>query len=581
MSRHLISGLLLLLYSTTAWSDRPDLSIEISGVSGEMLTNVQSNLGLYLQRDHPLLSGSLIRRMHGNATGEIRKALQPFGYYRPVIDASLDQQEDGRWVARYDIDPADAIRVDEINILISGDAMDDPAFQRWHANYPLNVGDFLLHQRYETAKSRLLQLGRERGYIDGRLLRQRITVDLENYSAMIDLHYESGPRYSFGEVTIEQEDFDENFLRRYLNFETGDPFDSSQLLSLRRMLADSDYFARTDVLPLYDQAMDRQIPIQVTLTPRKRKLYTAGLGYSTDTGARGRLGFEERRANQYGHRYDAMLRQSEIQSSFIARYNVPLRHPMTDTLTYSIRLLDEETDTTDSTLAAIGFDVTQQMGSWLRTTGLSYQWERYIIEEEETSVLLIPQVRFQRIKADQRIATWRGWIFVVGVRGASEAVMSSTSFMQLRTNGKYIHSITERHRVLLRAAGGWSWVPEFVELPTSQRFFAGGDQSVRGYPYNSLGPENEEGRVVGGRHLFVGSAEYEFDIVPARASIPRLAVFHDAGNAYNGWDYDPQLGAGVGLRWRTPIGAVRIDFAQALSKDGRPWRLHLTLGPDL
>lgn len=575
MPRTLLS-VLLLLSCAAALAEPPELTIEISGVSGEILANVQSNLRLNLQRDHPLLSESLIRRLHATAVPEIRRALEPFGYYRPLIDATLTDDA-GRWTARYAITPGDPLRIAQVRLTFAGPGADDAAFNRWRATYPLAPGDILSHRSYESARNRLRQLGRERGYMEGRLETHRILVDLTAYEATIELHYDTGPRYAFGAISLVQEDFAEDFLRRFITFESGDPFDATQLLVLRRSLADSDYFERADVLPLYDEIADLLIPVRITLIPRKRKLYTVGLGYSTDTGARGRLGFEERRANRHGHRYGATLRQSEIQSGFTARYQVPLKRPVTDALTYTVRWLDEETDTTDRTTASVGADITQQMGSWLRTTGLSYEWERFVIDVEEQSLLLIPHVRWQRVKADQRIQTRRGWIFTIGVRGASENIVSDTSFLQLRSSGKYIHGITERSRLLLRANGGLSWTPEFSELPTSQRFFAGGDESVRGYAYNSLGPEDDSGRVVGGRHIAVGSIEYEFDILQRTA----LAVFYDAGNAYNGNDIEARVGAGVGIRWRTPIGAIRIDVAQALSKPDRPWRLHLTLGPDL
>jgi translocation and assembly module TamA len=577
MSRYLLSALLLLLTPTAAWASPPELRIEITGISGDMLANVQAGLSLYLQRDHPLLSEALIRRHHQNAPEQIRKALEPFGYYRPQIESILEH-DGNRWIARYMIAPGAPVRISEVRLEIDGPGASDPGFQHWQANYPLSRGDVLSHRSYEDAKGRLLQMARERGYAEGRLVRHRVTVNLETMQADIDMRYATGPRYTFGEITIDQEDFDEGFLRRYLTFQTGDPYDAAQLLALRRALADSDYFERADVMPMHDLAEDGRIPVHIVLRPRKRKLYTAGLGYSTDTGARGRLGFEERRANQYGHRYDTTLRVSEIQSGVSARYHVPLARPITDTLTYSAIWLDEETDATDRTTASIGADVTMQAGRWLRSTGLTYEWERFTIaDEEERSLLLIPNVRWQRVSADQRILTRRGWIYSIGFRGASAAILSNTSFLQARSSGKYIRGVTERTRVLLRAAGGASWTPEFTELPTSQRFFAGGDQSVRGYSYNSLGPEDDVGRVIGGRHLLVGSIEYEFAFLP-RTSV---AAFYDAGNAFNSDDYDPQAGAGVGLRWKTPIGAIRLDVAQALSKDSRPWRLHLTLGPDL
>lgn len=576
MSRYLLAAALSLVLCGPAWAERPELTIEISGVSDEVLRNVQHNLGLYLQRDHPLLSDSVIRRLHRQAPGEIRLALEPFGYYRPSIDAVLDGGP-MRWTARYRIDPGPPLRVAQVNISLLGEGAQDPALLGWRDRYPIRPGDVLHHGDYEEAKQALQQLARERGYFGADLRTHRVTVDLRAYHAIIDLEFDSGARYAFGEVDIGHEKFDEGFLRRYLTFQTGDPYDARKLLGLRRALADSDYFDRADVISLVNEAEDGRVPIEVDLEAKRDNRYSAGLGYSTDTGARARLGFERRRANVYGHRYNTILQRSEIESSFSARYYVPLRHPVTDYLSYSLTWLDENTVTTDRTTTSVGVDVTQQTGAWLRTAGVSFEQERYRVDIENDASLVIPHVRWQRVSTERRISPAYGWIFTAGVRGASDAVLSDTSFLQPRVDGKYITTLWPGSRLLLRAAGGFSWVPEFQELPASQRFFAGGDQSIRGYAFNALGPENDEGVVIGGRNLLVGSVEYEIAVRERMA----VAAFFDAGNAFNDTDIDVEQGAGLGLRWRTPIGAIRIDFAQALTRPGNPWRLHITLGPDL
>jgi translocation and assembly module TamA len=124
---------------------------------------------------------------------------------------------------------------------------------------------------------------------------------------------------------------------------------------------------------------------------------------------------------------------------------------------------------------------------------------------------------------------------------------------------------------------GRTGIDDFTQLPASLRFFAGGDQSVRGYSYNTLGPTDAQGAVVGGPHLLVGSVEYEH----ALASKWSAAVFFDQGNALNDFRDPLKKGAGVGVRWRTPIGQIRVDVAAALSEPGRPRRFHISIGPDL
>ncbi len=576
MLRYLLAAVLALLLWEPARAQPPELIIDISGISGEAFDNVQRSLGLYLQRSHPLLNEAVIRRLHRNAPQEIRHALEPFGYYRPHIVSELEGSG-MRWTARYRIDPGPPLTIGAVDIAVRGEGARDPALRRWREQYPLRQGDVFRHRTYEQAKQDLLNLARERGYFESELTAHRVTVDLESYRASIALTFESGPRYVFGDIDMQNEKFDERFLRRYLTFDSGDPYDARKILSLRRTLADSDYFERADVLSLTESADEHQVPIRIDLEAKPDNRYTAGIGYSTDTGPRARLGYERRRANVYGHRYGATLHQSEIETGFSTRYHVPLAKPATDYLTYSLLWLDERTDTADRTTTSLGFDVTQQTGAWLRTTGVSFEQERYRVDIANNATLIIPHIRWQRVKADRRVTPQHGWIFTFGVRGASDRLLSDTSFVQPRADGKFIITPWSGSRLLLRAAGGFSWTPEFQELPASQRFFAGGDMSIRGYAYNSLGPENNNGIVIGGKNLLIGSVEYEFDI---RESIA-LAAFFDAGNAFNDTDIDVQQGAGVGLRWRTPIGAIRLDIAQALTRPGRPWRLHLTLGPDL
>lgn len=570
-------GLLSLLsWLLPAFAQTSDVSVEITGIGVDLLDNVQGNLGLYQQRNHPLLNEALIRRLHRNAPAEIREALEPFGYYRVGVEATLEPR-DGGWLARYRVDPGPPVVVQEVRLSITGPGVDDPAFAQWRNDFPLQEGSVLRHKTYEEAKQQLLQIGRERGYFDGRLENHRVVVSLEPYQASIEIEYASGPRYEFGEITLEQSVFREEFVRRYLTFKTGEPYDAGKVLALRRALADSDYFERADVFTQSEQARDGRVPIQIVLVGRKRHRYLAGIGYSTDTGARGRIGYENRRANKLGHRYSGLFRRSEIEESFSARYNVPLSRPITDSLTYSYTWLDEHTETADQTTSSISADLTQQAGSWLRTMGLSFEHDRYRVDESNNAQLLMPSVRWQRVSADDRIATRHGWILTLGLRGAADAVLSSTSFAQGRIDGKRIEGVTERSRLLLRATTGASWTPEFEDLPASQRFFAGGDQSIRGFAYNSLGPTDADGTVVGGRNILVGSTELEYD-TSARMAV---AVFIDAGNAFDDTSINAQRGAGAGLRWRTPIGAVRLDFAQALTEPGTPWRIHLTLGPDL
>ena len=569
--------LLVLLFTLTARAAEPDIQIEVTGLSDEMHDAVIKNLSIYTQKDHPLLNDALIRRLHKQADQEIKLALQPFGYYRPSITAKLGH-DNGHWLAQYHIDPGPPVRLADVDVSLTGPGRTDPILKTWLKDYPLKVNDIPVHKVYEDAKQELLQLARDRGYFDGTLVKHQIHVDLDTYQASLSLHYDTGPRYFFGTIRFDQNEFSETFLRRYLTFHPGDAYDAGKLLALRRALSDSDYFDRIDITPHIEQAEDRAVPITIKLAARKKHRYLAGIGYSTDTGPRGMLGFENRRGNSFGHKYDVTLRESDIRTRADAHYTVPMKRPNLDYIIYSAGWIDEHTSTVQRTTSSVAIDFTRQIKHWQRTIGLSYELERYRLGNRDNSTLLIPHAQWQRIKADRRIHTGHGWLLNLDTRGASDAVLSSSSFLQGRLESKYIYTFSNDNRVLLRGTAGSSWTPELVDLPASQRFLTGGDQSIRGYAYNSLGPTDSEGTVIGGSNLLVGSVEYEFNVT-GRAN---LAVFMDAGNAYNNNDkFHAMRGAGFGLRWQFPIGDVGIDLACALDRPGDPWRLHITLGPDL
>jgi translocation and assembly module TamA len=209
---------------------------------------------------------------------------------------------------------------------------------------------------------------------------------------------------------------------------------------------------------------------------------------------------------------------------------------------------------------------------------LNYQREDYTLgNETQTKLLLIPGVTWQKVVADSRTRTSSGYKGILEIKGASRDFFSDNTFVQSNLYFKAILSATSDIRFLARTELGSSWVDEFSELPASQRYFTGGDNSVRGFAYKSLGPEDSEGNVVGGNYLMVGSLEAEY-FFSRKFS---MAAFFDTGNALDNISDPLEQGAGVGVRWHTIIGPVRLDFAKPISEKGDPWRIHFYLGPDL
>jgi translocation and assembly module TamA len=577
--RRLKPACLALVLALAGWATAANaaaVDVSIEGVEGPLLDNVQAMLSIAGDRLDEEAPERAVRRLHRRAPDEIRRALEPFGYYAPTIDARLSAQE-GDWTATYRIEPGERVRFSEVTIDIRGPAADDRAFAELREELTLRAGEPLVHADYDDAKRRIMQLAATRGYFDADWVRSTLRIDPDALEARAELILESGTRYAFGEVSFEQSILDEGFLRDYVPFKPGDPWESGKLLDLQYALDDSDYFLRVDVRAQRDRARNERVPVRVALEPRPRNRYTFGIGYGTDTGARISAGWENRRVNRSGHSFDTRVELSEIGNEVSARYRIPLDEPAREQLILESSLGTEEFGDGETRQFEIGAQRVERRGRYQSTVSLDYQRNEDTIGDETTRRnLVIPGAGLVYSRFDDPVYATRGYSLGGFVSGGTETFGSDVSFLRGRLTGHGVTRLWDGARLLLRGEIGTVDVNDVDRLPLSQRFFAGGDSSVRGFAYQSLGPKNEEGDVVGGRHLAVGSIEFEQLIVGDWGG----AVFMDAGNAMNDWDTPLRRSAGIGLRYRSPVGVFRVDIARPTDGDESA-RLHLSLGVDL
>ena len=557
--------------------------IEVEGLDRDLRRNVVANLSLEEARDDDDLTEDRIRRLHANAPEEIGIALQPFGYYRPAVQSALEREGD-TWVARYTVEAGPALKVTRRDLQILGEGSGDSGFGELVREFPLTEGETLFHPDYEEGKTSLEEYAAENGYLDAAYQTSEIRVDLASYTSEVVLHYDTGPRYRFGPVIFNQDFLDPRLLQGYVTWEQGEPLNVNELLEAQNALSDSPYFQRVEVVTRQEQAQGLEVPIEINLIASQKQRWTAGAGYGTDTGPRGTVGLELRRINRRGHRGQSEARVSEIEKSFSANYQIPGPYPRTDVLTFQVAYADLRPETSRSQSALIGANLTQARGSWREAFGLNFQREDFKVGlDEGISELLIPQASWNRVKADDRISATSGQRLEFTFRGADESLLSNASFLQARAEGKLITSFADRFRFISRAQVGYTETDQFRALPPTMRFFAGGDQSVRGFEYQSLGRLDEAGNVIGGETLLTGSVELEYRFLEKWKFLEKwgIAAFYDTGNAMESFSGSLERGAGLGLRWVSPIGPIRADVAWALTEPDRPIRFHLTVGPDL
>jgi translocation and assembly module TamA len=322
------------------------------------------------------------------------------------------------------------------------------------------------------------------------------------------------------------------------------------------------------------------VPVTIIGEKIKRDRYGVSAGYGTDTGIRGKFTWDNRLVNRHGHRWRLEATASQIVQEVIGRYVVPVGDPTLEKLEFSAGYVNEEIGDLDSERYEATAGLTQVMGHWQRVLFLRLNDERTTFPDgsSEEDLLLIPGVSYASLPPNFLTGWVRDAAYYLELTGSPSTFGSDASYLRFYGRAERVWPISDPWYVRLRGELGTSWVNDFSELPASQRFFAGGDRSVRGFAYNELGPkgtspDGTEEQDVGGEHKLVASIELERDF-PRNF---RGAVFFDAGNAFNDWDTDLEYSVGIGVRWRLPMLMIGLDVAQALSEPGKNPRVHLNI----
>ncbi len=571
--KYLTSFLLALFSSVLLAEER--LVVKIEPANKALKANVEGYVGDLGERDEK----ALLRFSH-IASGQAEKALQALGYYQSTINTEVTDDTPAKLIIN--IEPGEPVHLRNVLVRVEGPAAAMTAF-RPPKSARLQTGDVLNHGTYEAAKRHIENQASRYGFFSGKFTEQTLEINPETGTADIRLIYSSGERYQLGAVTFSGETIlDEELLRRMIPFEADSEYDSDKIAQLYQALRSSGYFENVQVDANPAQANDLTIPVNVGLDMRKPRSVGFGLGFSTDVGPRGKANWTRHWANSKGHSYGTEMELSAPRQNVGLFYDVPLDPPLTDKFRFAGGYQYEELADTDtlSKLLTVGPEWHRQLDSgWQRVISLKYQHEEYRLGDDEgLSTLLMPSISFAYLKSDSKIDPNQGYRLQLDLSGAKEGLLSDSDVVHLNALAKGLYTLAQRHRFLGRIQLGATESNGFGNVPPSLRFFAGGDQSVRGYDYQTLSPENSDGDKIGGKYMVSGTAEYQYSV----ADKWRVAGFYDAGNAFNNLDL-PSLksSVGFGLRWVSPVGPLRFDLAFPLNDDDSGVHFHFSMGPEL
>jgi translocation and assembly module TamA len=564
--------------------EAPKVEVAFEGVDGALLENVRALSSLHRLSTSAEIDAEMVGRLVQRAPDEARTALKPFGYYAPRVSTELSEAE-GRWQAKVKIELGTPVLLTEQQVEITGPGRDEPFMRQALARSPLRTGERLSHAAYDQLKGELLRAALGNGYLDAEFTTSELAVDPSLRTARARLVLATGERYRFGRTTIEQGAVRQGLVRRYLRYGEGDWYSAEALLRTQFALDDSQYFSLAEVLPEERNRSTRTVPVRITAERNRRHVYTIAAGYGTDTGARGTLGWEDRRINALGHRLRAQILTSGIEDSVSLTYAIPWTDPALEKLSFELRGFTEQSADIETSGGTFKTGLTQVRGRWQRVLSVTLdQTEDEVrtttadstLVDRNRSFLIVPGITFARLPPDFLGVNAIPTGFQVELLASTEQLGSDTNFTRIDVRDERRFELTDKWAIYVRAEIGASAVGDFQELPASYRFFAGGDQSVRGYGYEELSPVDENGNKVGGRHLFTSTFELQ-------RSLPRnlvAAVFMDAGNAFDKFGDPLEYSVGIGLRYRLPFLSIGLDVAQSISETDRSPRLHVNFTPE-
>lgn len=558
------------------------VEIIVTGIEGDALKNVKEALVLPagLVREGTV-DRLWLERFARQTDDKTRTALEPFGYYHALVTVTVEPAGE-RYRLRVQVVPGEPVRLTEVKVTVVGPGSEEKQLHRQVAMFPLKKGDVLLHQKYEAAKAVFKSRALDLGYLDAEFSRHEIRIEKTVTTATIELVLDTGKKYFFGATSIQgAPDYPDRFLRRHLTYTSGDVFSYPSLGETQRNFSNSERFKEVIITPEKQDAEEYKVPVTVQLQPGPRISLRPGIGFGTDTGARFTVRYRDLNMFHLGHELYSQLFVAERLQGLVIGYTIPSPKDVGRSTTLQLNLQQEEITTYSSRIVALELSRNRSFGRGkLGAAYVRAQYEDYTVGvQNSTSRLLLPGVRYSDNRFDNPLRPRRGFRYALDLRGTHQMLGSDTKLVQILGEGSHLLPLPWRLSLHTRAKFGATLLSDpLSDIPPSLRFFTGGDQSVRGYAYKSLGPRDASGKVVGGKQLLTGSMELERAISKDWG----VSVFYDAGNSFNSFsDIELFRGAGVGLHYYTSVGALNLSVARPLGVDDPSIRFHFTVGFEL
>lgn len=499
------------------------------------------------------------------------------GFYRAEVTTQIDRSADPL-VVTVRVVPGPASIVRSVQIDVQGNARTDSprgaaAIRNVEENWPLRIGEVFRQAAWQAAKEDAVRRMRRGPYAASRITQSEARVTPEESRADLSVTIESGPPFYFGGLEVRgNRRYPASLVKNFSTIERGAPYSEQELDDYIRRLAQSGYFAssQASIDPEKDPPEDATVTVSVIEGPTHR--FDGSVSFSTDTefGVRASYTNINLDDNALQMRIEARIESKEQLAGVVFTWP-PTDSQWIDTVRFGGNRT-ELSNTVDTT-AGVGWNRRKVDERNQPLFGVAYYYTKQEPEgaEETSSYATYADVGYIIRRVDNLLDPTRGWMVDVRV-GAGIPGLSTEGFGRAVALSQAWYPIDRDNQLEFRAEAGGVFGASRENVPAALLFRTGGDNSVRGYAYQSLGVEVGDA-VVGGRYYVLGSVEYTRWITPLWG----VAAFVDAGDAADRIeDLDPAVGVGIGARLRTPVGPFRLDIAYG--ERTRKFRLHLSVG---
>ncbi|PMJ09490.1 hypothetical protein BCU63_09960, partial [Vibrio splendidus] len=523
---------------------------KVKGLNKTLTENVE----LYLEALADVPASQLSKK---KIVKRIENALNPYGYYHPQLDIELNDPDN----ITLNIDSGPVMRIAGSDVKVSGKASKDDEFIKILNQSKLDSGLPLSHLEYDKTKQAIFSLAKRKGYFDGKFIESKIEVIPSDNIANIHLHFCSGPRYKFGSVSVPQNGVEPIRIEKIPTFKQGDDFDTIKLGQLQSDLSDTLWFRSVVVHSEFNHLDNSlEVPIEIIAEPSSRDIVQVGGGYSTDLGFRASLNWLKPWYNRRGHSFETQTYLSEQEQSLQLGYKIPTEKVTTDY--FGIQFESKRIDHRDTKSFSndLKFERYWQLDSdWQSTIYVKYLHEQYRqASEEEQSQLFLPGISFSQVdrKNDQLELNHR---HIYSIEYSDPSLFSDSRLLRLEGNSVVSWDISDEQKLHFRSNVGINIAKSLSDVPSSLRYFAGGDGNLRGYGYESISPRDENGELTGARYMLTAGIEYQHQVYRSIW----LGAFLDVGDAFD-QQADWKRGTGVSLIWNSQLMPVKLDFAYGL-----------------